>query len=361
MKGKPVTPPIVLSATYKFENSDELIDVVQHRSGYIYSRWDNPTVREAEQMLASIEGYSNVVGFGSGMAAITSSILAFVEKGGRVVAIQTYGETFRFIHDYLPRMGVDTIGLNCDDVDRCEAEFKKGATLLFLESPMNPLLRVIDVRPLAQLAHEHGAVVVLDSTFASPVNQRPIELGVDIAIHSATKYLGGHHDITAGFACCNEEHHEAIWKQRRMFGGILDPMTAFLAWRGMQTLEVRVKRQNDTAMTVAQFLSTRKHVDTRPLPRPADPSGSRGGRSPDEGVWGNVELRASRRLRKDQAIHGPPEDHQAGDESWRRDDTGHSARHEHPRFAFATGTGRSRDQRQPGEAVDRTRGPAASD
>lgn len=262
MKGKPVTPPVVLSATYQFENTDELIDVVQHRTGYLYSRWDNPTVREAEQMLASMEGYSNVVGFGSGMAAITSSILAFVEKGGRVIAIQTYGETYRFIHDYLPRMGVDTIGLNCDDVDQCDAEFKKGATLLFLESPMNPLLRVIDVKPLAQLAHEHGAVVVLDSTFASPVNQRPIELGVDIAIHSATKYLGGHHDITAGFACCNEEHHEAIWKQRRMFGGILDPMTAFLAWRGMQTLEVRVKRQNDTAMTVAEFLSTHKHVDT---------------------------------------------------------------------------------------------------
>jgi len=262
MKGKPVTPPVVLSATYTFENSDELIDVVQHRTGYLYSRWDNPTVREVEQMLASMEGYSNVVGFASGMAAITSTILAFVEKGGRVVAIQTYGETYRFIHDYLPRIGVDTIGLNCDDVDKCAAEIKKGATLLFLESPMNPLLRVIDVKPLAQLAHEHGAVVVLDSTFASPVNQRPIELGVDIAIHSATKYLGGHHDLTAGFACCNEEHYEAIWKQRRMFGGILDPMTAFLTWRGMQTLEVRVKRQNDTAMTVAQFLSTHKHVDT---------------------------------------------------------------------------------------------------
>ena len=262
MKGKPVTPPVVLSATYRFDSSDELIDVVKHRTGYLYSRWDNPTVREAEQMLSSIEGYSNAVGFGSGMAAITSTILAFVEKGGRVIAIQTYGETYRFIHDYLPRMGVDTIGLNCDDVDQCVAEIKKGARLLFLESPMNPLLRVIDVKPLAKLAHEYGAVVVLDSTFASPVNQRPAEMGVDIAIHSATKYLGGHHDITAGFACCNEEHHEAIWKQRRMFGGILDPMTAFLAWRGMQTLEVRVKRQNDTAMTVAQFLSTHKHVDT---------------------------------------------------------------------------------------------------
>jgi len=262
MKGKPVTPPVVFSATYRFENSDELIDVVQHRSGYIYSRWDNPTVREAEQMLAAMEGYADAVGFASGMAAITSAILAFVEQGGRVIAIQTYGETYRFIHDWLPRMGIETIGLDCDDKDRCAAEIKKKATLLFLESPMNPLLRVIDVKPLAALAHERGAVVLLDSTFASPVNQRPDELGVDVVIHSATKYLGGHHDITAGFACCNDEHHEAIWKQRRMFGGILDPMTAFLSWRGMQTLEVRVRRQNDTAMAVAQFLSTHNRVDT---------------------------------------------------------------------------------------------------
>lgn len=262
MKGKPITPPVVFSATYQFENSDELIDVVEHRSGYIYSRWDNPTVREAEKTLAAMEGYSGAVGFGSGMAAITSSILAFVEKDSRVVAIQTYGETFRFIHDYLPRMGIESLELRCDEVDRCVAEIKKGITLLFLESPMNPLLRVIDVKPLAQLAHEHGTVVILDSTFASPVNQRPIELGVDIAIHSATKYLGGHHDITAGFACCNENHYERIWKHRRMFGGILDPMTAFLAWRGLQTLEVRVKRQNETAMTVAQFLTTQEQVTT---------------------------------------------------------------------------------------------------
>ena len=262
MKGKPVTPPVVLSATYQFKNSDELIDVAQHRSGYIYSRWDNPTVREAEKALAAMEGYSDAVGFGSGMAAITSSILAFVEKGDRVVAIQTYGETYRFLNDYLPRIGIETLELGCDEVDRCAAEIEQGVSLLFLESPMNPLLRVIDVKPLATLAHEHCAVVILDSTFASPVNQRPIELDVDIAIHSATKYLGGHHDITAGFACCNEEHNERIWKMRRMLGGILDPMTAFLAWRGLQTLDVRVKRQNETAMTVAQFLSVQKQVGT---------------------------------------------------------------------------------------------------
>lgn len=261
MKGKPVIPPVYLSATYEFESTDELIDVVQHHSGFIYSRWDNPTVREAEKALAAMEGYDEAIAFGSGMAAITTSILAFLDRDSRVITVrETYGGTFEFVHKFLPRLGIEVIDLGCDEVDGFHAEIEKGLTLLYLETPTNPLLRIIDVKPLAELAHAKGAVVVLDSTFASPVNQRPVELGVDIVIHSATKYLGGHHDITAGFACCNKEDSKRIWEYRKVMGGVLDPMTAFLALRGMKTLELRVKRQNETAMEVAQFLATHEKV-----------------------------------------------------------------------------------------------------
>ena len=261
MKGEPLVPPVCLSATYEFDCSDDLIDVVQNRSGYIYSRWDNPTVCAAEKALATIEGYDAGVAFGSGMAAITTSILAFTNKDSRIIAMrETYGGTFAFINNFLPGLGIETVDLGCNEVDCFYDEMEKGAAILYLETPTNPLLRVIDVKPLADAAHEKGVIVILDSTFASPVNQRPIYLGVDVAIHSATKYLGGHHDITAGFACCNKELSEAIWGCRKVMGGILDPMTAFLALRGMKTLNLRVIRQNENAMEVAQFLSNHEMV-----------------------------------------------------------------------------------------------------
>jgi len=256
MKGKPVIPPVYMTATYQFESSDDLIDVVQHRTGYIYSRWDNPTVREAERALAEIEGYEDSVAFGSGMAAITTTILAFIDERSRVVALrETYGGTYEFIHRFLPRIGVETVHLGCDEVERFYTELEKGATMLYLETPTNPLLRVIDVKPLAEAAHAVGALVALDSTFASPVNQRPVELGVDLCIHSATKYLGGHHDVTGGFVCGSRKLCEQIWAHRRVLGGILDPMTAFLTYRGLKTLELRVRHQNETAMKIAQFLA----------------------------------------------------------------------------------------------------------
>ena len=255
MKGKPIVPPVVFSATYEFDSTDDLVDVVLNRSGYIYSRWDNPTVCETEKILAELEGYENALGFSSGMGAITTSILSFIDENSRVVTVrETYGGTFAFINKLLRRLGIKTIDLGCDELDRFHDELDKGATILYLETPTNPLLRVIDVKPLAEAAHKAGAVVMLDSTFASPVNQRPIELGVDVTIHSATKYLGGHHDITAGFACCNGEHFSKIWDCRRIMGSVLDPMTAFLARRGMKTLKLRVEKQNDNAMKVAKFL-----------------------------------------------------------------------------------------------------------
>ena len=256
MKGKPVIPPVHLTATYKFDNSDDLIDVVQNRSGFIYSRWDNPSVLEAENELAAMEGYPKALGFGSGMAAITTALMANIKSGTRIIASrEIYGGTFEFFNDVLTKLKVEPVFINCWNTGRFIDEIKKGVAVLYLETPTNPLLRLADIKPLAAAAHENGAVVMLDGTFASPINQRPLDLGVDIVIHSATKYLGGHHDITAGFVCCNHDHFDRIWTYRKILGGVLDPMSAFLTLRGLKTLELRIRRQNKTAMKIAGFLA----------------------------------------------------------------------------------------------------------
>ncbi len=261
MKSVPLIPPVCLTATYKFAKSDDLIDVVQNHSGHIYSRWDNPTVQAVEKALAQLEDYAHALAFGSGMAAITTAILAILDKDSRVVfQREIYGGTHEFLHDYLPRLGVSTSGVNYYETEGFFSEIEKGLTILYLETPTNPTLRVVDLEPLIEAAHKKGAIVMLDSTFASPVNQHPKDYGVDVVIHSATKYLGGHHDITGGFICCEESHFNTIWRYRKILGGVMDPLTAFLALRGLQTLSLRVQRQNESAIKIAQYLEKQKNV-----------------------------------------------------------------------------------------------------
>jgi cystathionine gamma-synthase len=256
MKSKPLIHPVYLTATYQFDHSDELIDVVQNRSGYIYSRWDNPSVVAAEKSLAELEGYDHALGFSSGMAAITTAVLANLRSGDRIVAMQElYGGTFELFNDILNGLGIETVFINCWKTEQLIDEMEKGLSILYLESPTNPLLRVADVKALSRAARNQGAIVLLDSTFASPVNQHPADMGVDIIIHSATKYIGGHHDITGGFICCHSRLFDEIWRYRKIMGGVMDPMTAFLSLRGLQTLELRVTRQNDNAMKIAEFLT----------------------------------------------------------------------------------------------------------
>jgi cystathionine gamma-synthase len=250
---------VYLTATYKFDQSDDLIDVVQNRSGYLYSRWENPSVVEAEKELAALEGYDKALGFGSGMAAITTAIMANVKAASRIVTIrELYGGAFEFFNDVLPKLNIEVVFGNCGNTGTLLKEIEKGVDVLYLETPTNPLLRIVDVTPLAEAAHKQGAVVMLDSTFASPINQRPLDLGVDVVIHSATKYLGGHHDITAGFLCCNRLHFDNLWTYRKILGGVMDPLTAFLVLRGLKTLELRIQRQNKSAIQIAAFLE--KHA-----------------------------------------------------------------------------------------------------
>jgi len=263
MKGKPVITPVHLTATYKFDTSDDLIDVVQNRSGYIYSRWDNPSVVEVEKSIAHAEGYDHALGFSSGMSAITNAIMAHVKAGDKIVAThELYGGTYDLLNNVLSGFGVETVMINCWKTDEILAEIEKGLSVLYLESPTNPVMRVVDIQKLAQAAHDKGAVVMLDSTFASPVNQHPIDLDVDITLHSATKYLAGHHDVTAGFACCNNPWFEKIWGLRKVLGGVMDPMSAFLIQRGLQTLDLRITKHNENAMMIAGFLEAHDKVST---------------------------------------------------------------------------------------------------
>lgn len=261
MKGKPVIPPVYQTATYYFDTSDDMIDVVQNRNGYLYSRWDNPSVRQVEDMLAEREAYGHALGFSSGMAAITTAIMSHLQAGDRIVSIrELYGGTFELLNRLLPGFGIQTIFRNCWDLDGLLKEIDRGLSLLYLETPTNPLLRVVDVKLLAEAAHAKGALVLLDSTFATPVNQHPIDWDVDVVIHSATKYLGGHHDITAGFVCCHETCFEKIWDYRKILGGVMDPVTAFLVARGLRTLTLRVRQHNENAMRIAEFLEREKKI-----------------------------------------------------------------------------------------------------
>jgi len=154
VKGKPVIPPVYLTATYKFEKSDDLIDVVQNRSGYLYSRWDNPSVVEVEKELAALEGYDKALGFGSGMAAITTAIMASIKSGSRVLATrEIYGGTFELLNDVLTKFNIEPVFINCWRTDQFIAEIQKGVSVLYLETPTNPLLRIADIKPLAAAAH----------------------------------------------------------------------------------------------------------------------------------------------------------------------------------------------------------------
>ncbi|THB79044.1 MAG: aminotransferase class I/II-fold pyridoxal phosphate-dependent enzyme [Desulfobacteraceae bacterium] len=267
MKGKPAISPAYMTATYKFDSSDDLIDVVQSQEGYIYSRWDNPSVKEVEEAVAHLEGYECGIGFSSGMAAISTAVLSHICAGSRIVAMQEiYGGTYELFNDILPKLSVDTTLINCFDTGQLMAQIDKGLDILYLESPTNPLLRVVDIDPLVRSAKAKGAVIMMDNTFASPINQRPLDMGVDVVIHSATKYLGGHHDITAGLVCCNKAAHDKIWHYKKILGGVMDPMTAFLIMRGLRTLELRIARHNENAMKIARFLESHPKVKTTYYP-----------------------------------------------------------------------------------------------
>jgi len=259
-QGSPHTP-IYNSTTFAFANTADLLDVVEgRRAGNLYTRYGlNPTILSLEAKLATLEGAEACLAFSSGMAAESALFLAHGRDG--VVCIgDAYGGTLELIADQLPLLGIPTHFLLGDELDRLESLLAGGARMVFFETPSNPTLEVFDIAALAEQAHRHGALLVVDNTFASPVNQQPLTLGADLVVHSATKYLGGHSDITAGALMGNKGLLDPVWGWRKNLGQMPAPETAALLARSLRTLGVRVRQQNAAAMNVARAMATHPRV-----------------------------------------------------------------------------------------------------
>ncbi|AQS56793.1 cystathionine gamma-synthase family protein [Novibacillus thermophilus] len=255
--------PVVHSVSYGYDDIDVWQDVaLGKRPGHIYGRMSNPTVRVFEEKVRLLEGAEDACSFATGMAAISSTLFAFLSPGDRVVTIKdTYGGTNKIFIETLPRFNVDVALCDTTDHDMIEREIAKGCQLLYLESPTNPTMKVTDLERLAKAAHAAQALVVVDNTFATPINQLPLSLGADLVIHSATKYLGGHADALAGVVCGSHKLVKEVYHFREIHGAALDPMAAYLMLRGMKTLHLRVRQQNENAMHIAQFLEEQPLVE----------------------------------------------------------------------------------------------------
>ena len=260
--GHPMALPIVPSSTYDFADQAGVDQYYETGRGFLYARYENPTVRVAERFVADLEQAEEAACFGSGMAAISTTVLSSVRAGDRVAAQrELYGGTVGLLSQVLPQHGVTVEWLDAAEIAALEPSRIAGCKLLYLESPTNPALRIVDLARAARVGHEAGAIVAVDSTFASPVLQQPIGLGVDLVIHSATKYLGGHTDLVGGVVAGTRERIEPIAKRRRVLGGTMDPFSAFLLVRGMRTLAVRVEAQCRSAALVASFLEQHPAVE----------------------------------------------------------------------------------------------------
>ena len=259
-----VTTPIVWSATYAFANTAE---IESYFKGDIereeYGRYGNPTVRAAEKKLAALEGAEDAALFSSGMAAATSALFELLKAGDHVVLTNDcYRRTRQFVTKFLSRLGVESTLVEPGDEEALRAALRPGRTKVILaESPTNPYLRVADLSAFVRVRNScPGANLIIDGTFATPVNQRPLAEGVDLVIHSCTKYLGGHNDLLAGAVCGRAGLVQAIKDLRGVLGGVLDPQSAFLLIRGLKTLPLRVQRQNQTALEVAAWLERHPRV-----------------------------------------------------------------------------------------------------
>ena len=258
-----LTTPIVQTSTFWFRDTQEVIDYQEGRHpSFEYGRYGNPTVRTVEQKLCELEGGEACLVSASGMNSITTLLLALVPRGGRIVTTRDcYRRTREFTASVLPKMGVETVVIHPSDLAALERALAREVTLFFSESPTNPYLRVVDIPRVAELCHAVDALVVIDSTFASPVNQQALALGADIVLHSGTKYLAGHNDVLAGALVGDEERIAPIRQLHGVLGGTLDPHAAYLLLRGLKTLELRVERANESAQSLARSLESHHMIE----------------------------------------------------------------------------------------------------
>jgi cystathionine gamma-synthase len=255
--------PVVHSVSFGYADLDSWQAVALGREpGHIYSRNSNPTVRAFEEKIRDLERAQAATSFSSGMAAISATLFTFLRPGDRVVSIKdSYGGTNKLFGEFLPSFGIEATLCDTGDFTQVEAEFERGCRLLYLESPTNPTVKVVDIERLAKAAHAVGALVAVDNTFATPINQNPLQLGADLVLHSATKYLGGHADALGGAACGSQTLVDKLQHFREINGAALAPMDAYSLLRGMKTLALRIERQNQSALAIARWLQAQRCVE----------------------------------------------------------------------------------------------------
>ena len=258
-KNGPVAPEIYQTSTFEVADNEEQIRVTT--TDRYYTRWGNPTITLAEQTVAALEGTEAALVFASGMGAITTTILSLLKAGDHIVAQRDlYGGVTKFFSEWLPKLGIETTLVDTTEYEQHARAIRPNTKLLYLESPTNPALHIVDMKKMAALAKQHGLISVIDSTFGTPMNQHPAEYGIDLVMHSGTKYLSGHADLTCGVISGRRDLIEQVGETRKTLGNCMDPHAAWLLIRGLKTLAVRVARQNENALRVAEFLEQHAKV-----------------------------------------------------------------------------------------------------
>jgi methionine-gamma-lyase len=254
---KSVSVPIYQTSTFRYDTmADGAALGADQGQGWYYTRWGNPTTRLFEELLADLEGGEDALAAASGMGAIATAVLSVVDPGVHVVSPRAvYQATFELFREVMPRHGVEVTFIDSVDLAAYADAVRPATRLIYIETPNNPLMQVTDVAAVVDLARRTNAVTIVDNTFASPYNQTPLALGVDLVVHSATKYLGGHHDLTAGVIAGRRDLIKRCTRTLRIFGPVLDPFAAWLLVRALRTMGIRVDRHNRSAARLAEFLA----------------------------------------------------------------------------------------------------------
>jgi cystathionine beta-lyase/cystathionine gamma-synthase len=258
-KNGPLSTPIYQTSTFEVTDSQRQVEVTH--TDMFYTRYGNPTHTVAESAIAELEGTDAALLFASGMCAVTTTVLGLLKSGDHIVAQRDiYGGVTKFFTQWLPKLGIEVTLVDTNDYEQHVRAIRANTKMLYLESPTNPVALVIDLKKVAGIAKKHNLISMIDSTFATPINQRPAEYGIDLVMHSGTKYFGGHSDLIAGIVAGRQDLIDQIHETRTTLGGSMDPHAAWLLLRGIKTLAVRVQRQNENALKIAQFLAQHPKV-----------------------------------------------------------------------------------------------------
>lgn len=259
-----VVPPIYQTSTFKFESADHGGSLFAGKQkGYIYTRMQNPTIEAMEYAVAALEGGYKSLGCASGMAAIHTVFTTLLSAGDHVICSKSvYGPTTTLLTTVLNKFNIETTFVNTSDLGQVEAAIKQNTKVVYIETPGNPTLETTDLDKVSEIAHKNNAIVVVDNTFMSPILQQPFKFGVDIVVHSMTKFINGHADVVAGIIVVkDEETYIPFRKTLNQIGGVIDPFNSFLVHRGLKTLAIRMKKHSENAQVIAEYLESHSKVE----------------------------------------------------------------------------------------------------